>query len=113
MNQNIFNALNEKLIIRLDEGEYSDMLFLVNTIERYKIKVDEILNEFDTPFGKIEIVDFNHLIYIILTLAAKRFKQQNQELFHRYSCEYFVCGKYSKSRICFRDEEVQKVFEKF
>jgi len=46
MNQNILNELTTGLI----DGGYSDLKFLIDTIEKYKLSVDDILDKHSENF---------------------------------------------------------------
>lgn len=109
MNQTILNELTTGLI----DGWYSDLQYLVDTIEKYKLNVDSILDQVEDCFWGIQPIKINYLIYIALTTVAQSFIEQNKELFEECSDDYFIHTNYLDSSIYFEDEKVQEAFEKF
>jgi len=107
MNQNILNELTTGLI----DGGYSDLKFLIDTIEKYKLSVDDILDKHSENFWEVKMVQINYLIYTALTLVASNFIKENEKLFKKYNDEHQIYTNYLDSWIWWEEPNVQDVFE--
>lgn len=95
------------------DGGYLDLKYLADTIEEYKLSVDEIVESVEQDFWKECITQINYLIYVALTMVAQKFIDGNQKLFEEKSNEYEIFTNYLDSHVYFEDEEVQREFERF
>ena len=82
MNKNILNDLTTGLL----DGGYLDLEFLIDTIEEYKLSVDDIIDNHEELFWEIKVVQINYLIYTTLTMVAQNFISKNEDLFEKSSC---------------------------
>ena len=92
---------------------YSDLEFLANTIDEYKLRVEKIVESVEENFWKEYVTQINYLIYIALTMVAQKFIESHEELFEDKSDEYTVYTNYLDSHVYFEDEEVQREFERY
>ena len=100
MNQNILNELTTGLI----DGGYSDLKFLIDTIEKYKLSVDDILDKHSENFWEVKMVQINYLIYTALTLVASNFIKENEKLFKKYNDEHQIYTNYLDSWIWWEEQ---------
>lgn len=92
---------------------YLDLEFLADTIDEYKLKVDEIVEGVEQEFWKVYVTQINYLIFKVLTMVAEQFIESHRELFEERSEEYQVFTNYLDSHVYFEDEEVQSEFERY
>lgn len=95
------------------DGGYLDLEYLTNTIEEYKLAVDEIVESVEQDFWKEYVTQINYLIYMALTMVAQKFIEENEKLFEDKSNEYEIFTNYLDSHVYFEDEEAQREFESF
>lgn len=95
------------------DGWYLDLEYLTNTIEEYKLSVDEIIESVEQDFWKEYTTQINYLIYVALTMVAQKFIEENEKLFEDKSKEFEIFTNYLDSHVYFEDEEVQSEFERF
>ena len=107
MNKTILNELTTSLI---NDG-YEDLKFLIDTIEKYKVNVDDILKKHQENFGEVKVTQVNYLTYTTLQIITSEFIKANKELFEKHSDEYSIYNNYSDSWIWWADQEVQDTFE--
>lgn len=109
MNTNILNELSRCLL----NAWYLDLEFLIDTIDKYSLNIDDIVDNIEMNFWKEFKSDINHLIYESLTQIAYKFIESNNELFESESDEFEIYTNYIDSHICFESNKVQIEFEKF
>lgn len=109
--------MNNEILLEITtnilDGGYLDLEYLTNTIEEYKLAVDEIVESVEQDFWKEYVTQINYLIYIALTMVAQKFIEENEKLFEDKSNEFEIFTNYLDSHVYFEDEEVQREFEVF
>lgn len=109
--------MNNEILLEITtnilDGGYLDLEYLTNTIEEYKLAVDEIVESVEQDFWKEYVTQINYLIYMALTMVAQKFIDENEKLFENKSNEFEIFTNYLDSHVYFEDEEVQREFERF
>ncbi len=109
--------MNKEILLEITtnilDGWYLDLEYLTNTIEEYKLAVDEIVESVEQDFWKEYVTQINYLIYMALTMVAQKFIEENEKLFEDKSNEYEIFTNYLDSHVYFEDEEVQREFERY
>lgn len=109
--------MNKEILLEITtnilDGGYLDLEYLTNTIEEYKLAVDEIVESVEQDFWKECITQINYLIYMALTMVAQKFIEENEKLFEDKSNEFEIFTNYLDSHVYFEDEEVQREFERY
>ena len=107
MNENILSDI----LRNITGGWYLDVRFLVETLERYGIEFDDVMEAIESNFWEDVKIEFNTIIYETLTLVAYKFMDEHTALFEFHQDDFTVYCNYMDSHICFEDEEVQAKFE--
>lgn len=109
MNTNILNDLSRNILW----AWYLDLEFLIDTIEKHNLDIDEIIENIKFNFWKEFAIDINYLIYESLSEIANQFINSHRELFEYESDEFEIYTNYMDSHIYFISEIVQSEFENF
>lgn len=109
MNTNILSDITRNLL----GAWYSDIKHLVDSLEKYDVEFDEIIDTLKMNYWEDANYDFNLIMYEILNTIAYKFINSNQNIFENHDDSFQLYVNYMDSHICFNDEYIQNEFERF
>ena len=107
MSNTVLNAISCKML----GAWYLDVDYLVELLDRFHLDFYEVMDEVEMNFGADCKVEFNTIIYEVLSQIAYKFIDEHQEMFEWEDAEFEIYTNYMDSHIFFEDEEVQGKFE--
>ena len=92
---------------------YLDVKYLVDLLDRFDLDFYEVMDSVECNFWANGKIDFNMIIYEVLSEIAYKFLEENPELSISNIDDFNVYCNYLDSHITFEDDEVQSKFEDY